>query len=73
MKKKTTNREYIMRAMGELNEREAKMLSLRLGLDDGKSKSIIQLASIFDVSIEELRTELRRIEKIVVDKIREMK
>ena len=59
-------KEQLEEVMQELNERERKVLTLRFGLEDGKSRTLEEVGQMFDVT----RERIRQIEAKALRKLR---
>ncbi len=59
-------KEQLEEVMKELNERERKVLTLRFGLEDGKSRTLEEVGQMFDVT----RERIRQIEAKALRKLR---
>ncbi len=58
-------RETVNEVLGELTEREAKVLSLRFGLEDGRQRTLEEVGKEFDVTRERIRQiEAKAIRKL---------
>ena len=67
-------REQLLKVLELLEPQDRQLLMLRFGLtgDESNPKSINQLAVIYNRSLEEMRTELRRVEHLAQCKLRKM-
>lgn len=52
---KSELKEIIQEALTTLSEREARVISLRFGLDDGRSRTLEEIANVFGVTRERIR------------------
>jgi RNA polymerase primary sigma factor len=59
-------RQQIDEVLGELSDREAKILKLRFGLEDGKQHTLEEVGHEFDVT----RERIRQIEAKALNKLR---
>ena len=62
----TMLKEQLMEVLGSLTEREAKVLTLRYGLDDGKARTLEEVGKEFNVT----RERIRQIEAKALRKLR---
>ena len=65
-------RQYILRAIEEMDQRDALLLRMRWGLDDGKPSRIAYLAAYFNLSRMGVMEELKRVECQVLKQAREL-
>ncbi|MDO5716579.1 MAG: RNA polymerase sigma factor RpoD [Tissierellia bacterium] len=65
----TMLRDQLFKTLDSLNEREQKVLRLRFGLDDGKTRTLEEVGKVFDVT----RERIRQIEAKALRKLRHPK
>ncbi len=62
------NKERAQDILGELDERERKIISMRYGLLDGESKTLAEIADVMGVS----RERIRQLEVTIIKKLRQI-
>lgn len=55
-------REYVVKALNQLDQSEALLLRMRWGIEDGKPMPISSLAKFFNQTQDKIMEELRRVE-----------
>jgi DNA-directed RNA polymerase sigma subunit (sigma70/sigma32) len=64
--------EYVVKALAEMNQKDALMLRKRWGMENGKPMQISSLAKYFSLTHEKVTEELRRVEHQVFRRAREL-
>ena len=65
-------REYVVKALNQLEQSEALLLRMRWGIEDGKPMPISSLAKFFNQTQDKIMEELRRAEYQVFMLAREL-
>lgn len=65
-------RQYVVRALDEIDQQDALLLRMRWGLDDGKPSRIASLAAYFNIPQIKVMEELRRVEFQVFKRARKL-
>ncbi|MGI6467897.1 MAG: hypothetical protein GXZ09_07700 [Syntrophomonadaceae bacterium] len=55
-------REYVVKALNQMDQSEALLLRMRWGFEDGKPMPISSLAKFFNLTQDKIMEELRRVE-----------
>ena len=68
----STQKEQLEEVMKNLTEREAMVLKLRFGLDNGKGRTLEEVGKVFNVTRERIRQiEAKALKKLGVPKLKE--
>lgn len=67
------SKQELLEVLTLLNPQDAHLLRLRFGLPNSKPKSVKELADIFNKPLDEMHEELRRVERIALTKLQEMR
>ncbi len=64
--------EYVVKALAQMDKKDALMLKKRWGIEDGKPMQISSLAKYFSLTHDKVMEELRRVEHQVFKRAREL-
>lgn len=65
-------RQFILRAIEEMDQKDALLLRMRWGLDDGKPSRIASLATYFNIPHVKVMEELKRVERQAFKRARKL-
>jgi len=69
---KTFTEEQLLNALEFLEPEDRRLLKLRFGIDEDEPKSMEQLAVIYNFTREEIYDELRRVERLALNKLKDL-
>jgi RNA polymerase primary sigma factor len=69
---KTYTEEQLLKALELLEPEDNRLLKLRFGIDEDEPKSMEQLAAIYNLTREEIYDELRRVERLARNKLKDL-
>jgi len=69
---KTYTEEQLLKAVELLEPEDSRLLKLRFGIDQDKPKSMKEMAVIYNFTREEIYDELRRVERLALNKLKDL-
>lgn len=69
---KTITEEQLLKALEFLEPEDRRLLKLRFGIDEDKPESMEELAVIYNLTQEEIYNELRRVERLARNKLKDL-